>query len=339
MGAEQTALPRIAGAVVEDEPDEHLDVRVVLRDRQRLLGVGGLLCRRDAVRLAGLRLVPVLRDPYRHGAVEELLEVGLEVREGGERDVGVAHPLRGRQVRRRGVRVVRPGVELQPLHPREELGERPRGNGRAVPAQRLVAPARGRLADRHLGQWVARLDAGVRGLVELRVVRGADDRLADELRRQEELQVRLVPHRPERNRSVTVPAVVARREHLRERRQVGEPLRHHVRGLAAVGPLRSAADVNHHAEAVDRGPEDELVEIGEVVRRIVAVRGVRRLRRRKHRPGRRRVDDRRTGEARLAKIFAARRRPAERRIVEEADRHLGCGMNGCGRSGQERYER
>src|SRR5471032_3529555 len=98
--------------------------------------------------------------------------------------------------------MVRPGVELQPLLLGEKPRERARRNRPADPGERLVAAARGRLADRDLRGRVAGLDPGVRGAVELRVVRGADDLLAGELGRQEELDVRLVPHRPKADDAV-----------------------------------------------------------------------------------------------------------------------------------------
>src|SRR5581483_9758249 len=79
------ALPRIAGVVAEREPAEHLHVRVVARDGQRLLRVGGLLRVRDALWLRGLRLVPVLGDPDRDGAVELGGEALLERGQLGQR--------------------------------------------------------------------------------------------------------------------------------------------------------------------------------------------------------------------------------------------------------------
>ena len=122
----QAALPRIARAVAEGEPDEHLNVRIVPRDRQRLLRVRGLLGVRHAVRIAGLRLVAVLRDPDRHGAMEPLRQVLLELRHRRERHVRIPHLLRRRQVLRRRVRVVRPRVEAEACRlcnqPREVAG-------------------------------------------------------------------------------------------------------------------------------------------------------------------------------------------------------------------------
>ena len=100
----------------------------------------------------------------------------------------------------------------------------------------------------------------------------ADDLLAHELRRQEELEVRLVPHRPERDRSVTLAAVVPRRKHFREGREIAEPGGHHVRCLPPVCPLRRPVDVDHHAEAVETGLVDELVEVPKLVGGVVTVR-------------------------------------------------------------------
>ena len=84
-------------AVAEREPDEHLDVRVVLRNRQCLFRIAGLDRRRHALRISRLRLVPVLRDPERHRAMEPLLQILLELRHGRERHVRIPHLLRRRQ--------------------------------------------------------------------------------------------------------------------------------------------------------------------------------------------------------------------------------------------------
>ena len=209
----------------------------------------------------------------------------------------------------------------------------------ADPGKRLVTAARRGLADRDLGQRVARLDAGIGRLEELRVVRGADDLLADELRRQEQLQVRLVPDRPERHRPVPSAAVVPRGEHPRERGQVAELLRHDVRRLATVRPLRRSGDVDHHAQVVEARLKYEVVEVGQLVGRVVAVGGVRRPRRRKRGPGGSRVDHRRALRRGELQILRACRRPPERGVVEEADRHPLCCVRSGGRNGEQRGER
>src|SRR3979490_2942067 len=71
--AVEPTLPGVARAVVEDEPDEHLHVRIVLRDVQRLYGVVRLCPIRHTARIGRLRLVTVLGDPHRNTAMEERL--------------------------------------------------------------------------------------------------------------------------------------------------------------------------------------------------------------------------------------------------------------------------
>src|SRR5262249_33173857 len=140
--------------------------------------------------------------------------------------------------------MVRPGVELETrIRLRDELRELP---GRVIRPQavRVVASSRGRLAQRDEATRVSSLDAGVRGGGELRVVGGSDRAtLRVELWREEELEVRLVPDRPEADERVAgEPARVARGDRAREVPEVGDAGRHHVRRLASVRPARRPGD-------------------------------------------------------------------------------------------------
>src|SRR5207253_9205819 len=108
---------------------------------------------RDALRLAGLRLEAVLGDPDRGRlAAEPLVEVVLEGRQLRQVDVREADLLL-RPEAERGVRMVRPRVELQ-LRPHggEQLRERARRQRLLEPGlpEHLAMPARRRLADADL---------------------------------------------------------------------------------------------------------------------------------------------------------------------------------------------
>ena len=101
----------------------------------------------------------------------------------------------------------RSGTGASPRRRTEASGSPARAGARTSPARPsrclpvgLVAAAVRGLADRDVGERVARLDALVGGHVELRVDRRADDLRAVELRRQEQLEVRLVPDRAARHR-------------------------------------------------------------------------------------------------------------------------------------------
>ena len=74
-------------------------------------------------------------------------------------------------------------------------------------------------------------------------------------------------HRPEAG----VEAVVARRQHVREVREVAELGRRDVRRLAPVRPLRRPGDRDHHLQVVTGRRADERVQVGEAVGRVVAV--------------------------------------------------------------------
>src|SRR6476659_8479199 len=163
-----------------------------------------------------------------------------------------------------------PRVELEP---RVRLGDKLRelpGRVRRAKACRLVAAARGRFADRDLCQRVARLDAGVTGRRELRIVRRRYGAAAlVELWTEELLKIRLVPDRPETNERVAgVPTGVPRPDRLGEGREVGNPGRHDVRRLAAVRPTWRPRDGEDDLLIVLLRRAHGLVDVVEVVCRI-----------------------------------------------------------------------
>ena len=177
--------------------------------------------------------------------------------------------------------MLRPGGELEArVGGRHELREAAGRVRVRLAVQLLVAAVRRRRADRDLRARVAGLDPGVRGGVHLRVEPRADRAaLGVELRREEELQVRLVPDRvaPD-ERVLGVAAGVARREGAREILQVVDVPGHDVRRLAAVRPLGRAPDRDHHLETAQLRVADELIDVGEPVRRVEWVGRVRRAR-------------------------------------------------------------
>ncbi len=119
---------------------------------------------------------------------------------------------------------------------------------------RLVAAAVRGLADRDERVRVARLDPLVRGQVELRVGRRADDLVARELRRQEELEVRLVPDRPARRPSRSWRVAVVARAPASARTASG--CSGSSAGGSASGPRSPTSGVpeivDHHLEVVAR---------------------------------------------------------------------------------------
>ena len=272
------------------------------------------------------RLLTVLGDPDRYRLVEPLREVGAEPIHRREPDVGIADLLRRPKRVRRRIGMRRPRVERQL---RVGLGDEPRERGgrdrvAARRRGRVVVPAVRGLAGRDERVLVARLDPLVGGHEELRVDARADDLRAAELRRQEELQVRLVPDRePSHDAAAGLRAVVARREHLRELREVVHVLRRVVRRLAAVGPRWGERDRQQHLQPVLGRGLHHRVDVGEVVGRVVAVEGVRGPRRRHRRPVDEDVDDRSVRRLSGGEILCGVRRPAEARVVEEAHRHPG----------------
>ena len=110
-------------------------------------------------------------------------------------------------------------------------------------------------------------------------------------------------------------------------------------GLATVGPLRRAGDVDHHPEAVPARLGDELIEIAEVVGRVIRVACRGRPGRCDLGPVRGRVDDRGAGGCCRRKVLGPVGGPAKTRVVEEADRHLRRCADCCGRDGDEGNKR
>ncbi len=241
-----------------------------------------------------------------------------------QRHVRPAHLLRRLQVLRRGIGVVRPRVELEPrVRGGHELREAARRVSVGHACDLAIASVGGRLPDCDLRAGVAGLDPRVRSGIEARVVARPDRAaLAVELRRQEELQVRLVPDRVEADEGIAlVAARVALRERAGERRQVAELRRHVVRLLAAVRPLRRAPDRDQHLHAAQLRVAHELVEIVELVVRVERVGGVGRPRRSDVRPGHERADDRRVRIPRLVEDDVPVLLVPEVGIVVEADVH------------------
>ena len=219
----------------------------------------------------------VLGDPDRHRLpLEPRLELLVEARQRRERHVRPLHERVGREFGLNGYGWCDQALNLSlGFALRDELGELARrvrvGDARDAP---VAAPRRG-LADRHVRQRVPGLEAGVRRGVEPGVVRGRDRPARRvELGREEEVQVGLVPDRPEADERVArEPARVAGRDRARERGEVGEVPWHHVRVPPAVRPTGSAGDREH----------DLLIGLLRLARRLVdvveGVGGIERIRR------------------------------------------------------------
>ena len=220
--------------------------------------------------------------------------------------------------------MVRIGVELEPrVRLRDEPRERA-GTDRVRPARHLpVAPVRGRLAEADESAWVPRLDALVRRRVQLGVQPGADDPPACvELRAEEELQVRLVPHRPEAHERIAgVSAGIPRSEGLGEVGQVGHPRREDVRPLFAVGPFRCAPDRQQHLHAALLRVAHELVDVVELVGGIERVRRIGRARRSDGGPRHDGADHRRVRAAGTVERHVPVAFPAKAWVVVESDPH------------------
>ncbi len=220
--------------------------------------------------------------------------------------------------------MVGPRVELEPwIGLRHELRE-PAGRVRVgLAVHAAVAAVRGGLADRHLRLRVAALDAGVGRRIQLRVQLGAyRAALQVELRREEELEVRLVPDGVEAHeRKTGVAAGVPRRECPGEVRQIGVALRQDVRLLASVRPLGGAPDGQEHLHAALLGAAHELVEVVEPVGRIERVGGVPRPFRGDVRPGYEGAHDRGVGSTGLVEHSRPVLLVAEVGIVVESDVH------------------
>jgi hypothetical protein len=108
-----------------------------------------------------------------------------------------------------------------------------------------------------------------------------------------------------------------------------------VRRLAAVRPFRRAGNRDQDLQAVLRRRADELVDVCELVGRIVAVERVRRLVLRDLRPVGEHVDDRGVRSLSGPQIRRPFSRPAEARIVEETDRHPRRRLDGGRGNGHE----
>ena len=111
---DEAAVPGLVGRVLEDEPDEHLDVRARRRHVERDLRVRGLLRVRDAAagtpassaRAYSVTQIGTRRWNHFSSALPNCVEPG-------HRHVRVRRPRARAEVRGRRVRVRRPGVERQ----------------------------------------------------------------------------------------------------------------------------------------------------------------------------------------------------------------------------------
>src|SRR5215212_772339 len=174
---QEPRLPAAEGTLVaEQEPEHHVDPRVLARDAVGLAQVGGLLRVRDAEEAVGRSgLVAVLGDPEALLAVEprQLLDQVVDV---AEADGRLRPRPRARRLARLAVvRMVSVGVEA--LHPGalgrpEERRRRHRGPARAG---RVVAPGCGDAARDLLAPEQRRLDPRVDRVADLRVVHRALD--------------------------------------------------------------------------------------------------------------------------------------------------------------------
>ena len=171
---QQPALPGVRVVVAEREPDEEansLDLAASSSERRRTRPVA----RGRRQRLVGRALVGVLGDPDRDvGPAEPAIERGAEAIERGQGDARPARDPIGRQVSLDRIRVVAPGVELEPRTcPGEQSGEASRGVTvlDAAPARSVASVGR-RLADCDESPRIDVLDARVRSPVQARVERG-----------------------------------------------------------------------------------------------------------------------------------------------------------------------
>ena len=244
--AARTASPRRRRLVLEQEPEHHVDARVLARDRERLRQVERLLRPRDAEERVGrVRLVAVLGDPDPLVAVE-LRDQRDQVADVAERDRGRRCALRRDGLRRRLCRSARRSTGGAPR--RRTSSGRPsctarrnasgETDGRALVGLLLPRGAVTPQATRSLGDE-RRVDAAVDRVADLRVVDRALDRPARRrllvLRREEDRVVRLVPGEPLAHRRQHAPvgarvgAAVARGGRVGEVAQVGRARRRDVR--------------------------------------------------------------------------------------------------------------
>ena len=239
--------------------------------------------------------------------------------------------------------MVRPRVELQArVGSRHALQEPPRRVHRAN-ARGVVGSARRRLTHRDERAPVLGLDPLVARRVEPGVVPRRDRTASTvELWREEDLQVRLVPDRPEADEGIPlVTTGVACRDRARERREVAEAPRHDVRRLPAVRPAWRADEREEHFHVLLLGGANRVVEVVEVVGRIEWIRRERGTLPRGLVPAHQEPHHRSALARRGLDPARAVVDPAEARVVVESDPHpLGRmrrrrGQRGCGKEQED----
>jgi hypothetical protein len=190
----------------------------------------------------------------------------------------------------------------------------------AIVRRDVVAARRG-LADRDEGVRIAAFDAGVNGpgngRVECRPDRSS---CVVELRREELLEVGLVPRREETHRRIAgVPPRVAVREGRGEVLEGHGIVRRAVRRLATVRPPRRTPDRDQQLHPSLLRATDEIVEVVEPIRRIEWISSVLRAVRSRVPPHDDRSEERRAGISCAVEHRCPVGSPAEARVVLETD--------------------
>ena len=273
----------------------------------------------------------VLRDPDRRPVPSEpLVELGAEALEIGQADARPADGRVRRDLRPRRIWMLRPGVEADHglclgQQAREACG-RVAVLHAAVP--RGVVAARRGLADRDECFGVAELDTVVDRAGHRRI-QGRPDRcsLLVELRREELLEVGLVPRREQTHGGIAgvasrIPVSEGRGEVL----EGGRIVRRAIRRLAAVRPPRRAPDRDEELHPSLLRAANEVVDVVELIRRIERIGRVRGPVRCRIPPHDDRSENRRARVPRAVEHLRPVGSPAEARVVlepdEQAARHL-----------------
>src|SRR5215210_2369185 len=173
----EAGLPEADSLLVADqEPEHHVDARVLARDRECLLHVRGLLLVRDAeVLVLRRRLVAVLSDPEWLPAVQPR-DLGDQVIDVPERERRVRLRAGGRRLAAAAVvRMVGVSVEALRAHAPQRADERKRRDRRSRAPRRVVAARRGDATGDLFAPEHRRPDAGDDRVADARVFAGAFD--------------------------------------------------------------------------------------------------------------------------------------------------------------------